>query len=697
MALNVYVETAHSADALVVPVAALVDEDGRTIAFVQVSGETFDKRDLTLGMRDGAFVQVLAGLTAGERVVTKGAYAIRLASVSASSRPRPHPLRRVPCSTPSSASPSTTAPRHRPGPRPHGRRRLRRAAMPVDVFPDLTAPTVTVITEAHGMAPVEVETLVTFPIEASMNGAANVRRVRSATAVGISVVWVEFEWGTDIYAARQVVSEKLGLISGSLPPEVETPILAPISSIMGEILFLSLTSDRHTGIELRTAADTIIRRRLLSVPGVSQVIPIGGGEKQYQVVLSPSKLHAYRLSVADVRSGSPRPNENVSAGLLVEGGQELLIQGIGRVRTTADIARRSSRSGTASRSGSGNLGRRPDRRGHQAGRGLGPGQARRHPRHPEAAGGQHARPDARCSTRRSTRSRRRSPQGMKIDRHSSGRRTSSETASRTSSHALRDGGILVVLVVLLFLANFRASVITLLAIPLSLITAVLVLKALGATINTMTLGGMAIAIGELVDDAIIDVENVFRRLRENAHLPAGRAAKLRSRSSIARASRSGPRSSSRPSSSCSCSSRCSSSRGVEGRLLQPLGVAYIVSLFASLVVALTLTPALCSLLLPNSKAVLSEHEPWVVRSLKSWLCPGPRSHPPASRRWSLVPALAALRPGAASMPLHGPGVPARVQRGGPDDQCGDPAGDLARRNPTSWAGWSRTASSRTRR
>ncbi|MEJ7637107.1 MAG: efflux RND transporter permease subunit [Singulisphaera sp.] len=262
--------------------------------------------------------------------------------------------------------------------------------MPVDVFPDLTAPTVTVITEAHGMAPVEVETLVSFPIEASMNGAANVRRVRSATAVGISVVWVEFEWGTDIYAARQVVSEKLGLITGSLPPEVEKPILAPISSIMGEILFLSLTSDRHSGIELRTAADTIIRRRLLSVPGVSQVVPIGGGEKQYQVVLSPSKLHAYRLSSSDVSKRLAQTNQNASAGILVEGGQELLIQGIGRVRTNADIAETvvTVRDGVPVRVGQ--LG--VVQIGEAIKRGEGSAGNRGHPRHPEAAGGQYARP-----------------------------------------------------------------------------------------------------------------------------------------------------------------------------------------------------------------------------------------------------------------------------------------------------------------
>ena len=219
------------------------------------------------------------------------------------------------------------------------------------------------------------------------------RRVRSSTAVGISVVWVEFDWGTDIYTARQVVAEKLNLIAGTLPPEVEPPILAPISSIMGEILFLALTSDRHSGIELRTAADTTIRRRLLSVPGVAQVIPIGGGVKQYQVVLSPARLRAFGLSLSDVAGRLARTNRNVSAGLLVEGGQERLIHGVGRVRTPAghrrDGGRRAGR-----RAGDRRPARRgADRRGDQAGRGLVSGTPGGGPRRAEAAAGQHPGPD----------------------------------------------------------------------------------------------------------------------------------------------------------------------------------------------------------------------------------------------------------------------------------------------------------------
>ncbi|MCL4693474.1 MAG: efflux RND transporter permease subunit, partial [Candidatus Hydrogenedentes bacterium] len=207
--------------------------------------------------------------------------------------------------------------------------------MPIDVFPDLSAPTVTVVADAVGMAPTEVESLVTFPIEAALNGASGVRRVRSATAVGISVIWVEFDWGTDIYEARQVVNEKLSLVD--LPPEAERPILAPISSIMGEIMFIALTSDRHSPTELRTVAETTIRRRLLSVAGVSQVTPTGGDEKQYLVVLSPLKLTSYNLSVEQVVDALAASNENVSAGFLVQGGSEFLVKGEGRAHDLEDI------------------------------------------------------------------------------------------------------------------------------------------------------------------------------------------------------------------------------------------------------------------------------------------------------------------------------------------------------------------------
>src|SRR3989441_9919278 len=201
--------------------------------------------------------------------------------------------------------------------------------MPVDVFPDLTAPTVTILTEGHGMAPEEMESLVTFLIESAINGASNVRRVRSATAFGIAVVWVEFDWGTDIFQARQVVAEKLALVGGTLPPQIERPVLAPVSSIMGEILFFAISSETQDPLALRTVADTVVRRRLLAVPGVSQVTPIGGEEKQYQVLVSPAKLKAYNVSLTEVEEALRRSNRNTSAGFLVTGGQEFLIQGIG--------------------------------------------------------------------------------------------------------------------------------------------------------------------------------------------------------------------------------------------------------------------------------------------------------------------------------------------------------------------------------
>src|SRR5512134_699090 len=210
--------------------------------------------------------------------------------------------------------------------------------MPVDVFPDLTAPTVTILAEGHGMAPEEMESLVTFPIESAINGAPGVRRVRSATAVGVGVIWVEFDWGTDIYIARQLVAEKLALVSGALPPQVERPVLAPISSIMGEILFFALSSDTVDPLTMRTVADTVVRRRLLAVPGVSQVTPIGGAERQFQVIARPDALRANGISLTELLDAVRGASQNTSAGIYVEGPQEYVLQTIGRVRTPADIA-----------------------------------------------------------------------------------------------------------------------------------------------------------------------------------------------------------------------------------------------------------------------------------------------------------------------------------------------------------------------
>ncbi len=485
---------------------------------------------------------------------------------------------------------------------------------PVDVFPDLTAPTVTVITEAHGMAPLEVEAQVTFPIEAALNGAAGVRRVRSSTAIGISVVWVEFEWGADVYTARQVVGEKLSLVAGDLPPEVERPILAPISSIMGEILFLSLTSDRHTPLELRTTADMVVRRRLLSVPGVSQITPIGGDHKQYQVVLAPERLRELEVSLAQVAEALRRSNENVSAGFMNEGGAELLVMGEGRVRSLDDlratvVAVRDEVPIKVGDLGEVRLGAAPKR-------GDGSANGR-----PAVIFGVQKQPDANTLALTAELDRvladvqSKLPAGMKLDAQVFRQASFIEVAVRNVVHALRDGGVLVVLIVLLFLANLRASLITLTAIPLSLVASVLVLSGMGATINTMTLGGMAIAIGAIVDDAIIDVENVVRRLRARAALPAGARpplletvydASVEIRGSIVFATLI----------IVLVFLPVFFLPGVEGRLLQPLGVAYVVALGASLLVALTVTPVLCYLLLPGSKSVREAHEPALALRLK---------------------------------------------------------------------------------
>ena len=486
--------------------------------------------------------------------------------------------------------------------------------LPLDVLPDVSAPTVTILVEGRGMVPTEMESLVTYPIEAVLNGASGVRRVRSATAVGLAVVWVEFDWGQDIQRARQIVTEKLSLASSSLPPEVDPPFLAPISSIMGEIMFVSLESERHSLLDVRTVADTVVRRRVLAVPGVSQVIATGGGQKQYQVLVDPIQLREHNVTLGQVETALRRANRNSSAGFRVTGGQEYVIQGLGRVSSEDEIGNIVVESRDTRPILVRNVAR------VQIGEALKRGTGS-HKGSPAVILGIQKQPGA--NTLALTHQldatlddiQRTLPLGMVIDRHVFRQADFIQRALDNLAGALRDGSLLVVLVVLVFLANLRASLITLIALPISLMAAVLGMRYFGFTLNSMSLGGLAIAIGELVDDAIIDVENVVRRLRENSLLPdAERRPPLDVVYGASREIRSSvvfatiivilvflP---------------LFALESVEGRLLWPLGFAYIVALAASLVVALTVTPALCSLLLPKAKSILRGHEPWLIRFLK---------------------------------------------------------------------------------
>ena len=527
--------------------------------------------------------------------------------------------------------------------------------MPVDVFPDLTAPTVTILTEGHGMAPDEMESLVTFPIETAINGAAGVRRVRSATAVGIAVVWVEFDWGTDIYIARQLVAEKLSLVSGALPPQVERPILAPISSIMGEILFFALSSGSADPLTVRTVADTTVRRRLLAVPGVSQVTPIGGAERQFQVVAHPAALRANGVSLDELLDAVRGASDNASAGIFTEGAQECVLQAIGRVRSADEIGE----SVVALRGTRSVLVR--DVADVREGAALKRGEGSRNGQ-PAVIVGVQKQPGANTIEvterldRELDRLQAELPGGITIDRRIFRQADFIDVAVNNVITALRDGGVLVILVVLFFLANVRAAAITLMAMPLSLAAAILVLRGFGATINTMTLGGLAIAIGALVDDAIIDVENVVRRLRENHARPADerlpaaivvRDATLEIRPSIVFATVI----------IILVFLPVFGLTGVEGRLLTPLAVAYIVALAASLLVAIVVTPALCFAFLPKTASVLRGHDGWLTRTLKARFArdlPRALDHPRILMALCgallVAAALATLRFGTAFLP-----------------------------------------------
>jgi CzcA family heavy metal efflux pump len=492
--------------------------------------------------------------------------------------------------------------------------------MPVDVFPDLTAPTVTIMTEAHGMAAEEVESLVTFPIETAVNGATDVRRVRSSSAAGFSIVWVEFDWGTDIFLARQIVNEKIQTASAALPKGVDNPVLAPISSIMGEIMLIALSIDEDnnprniTEMDLRTIADFDLRRRLLSISGVSQVVPIGGAVKQYQIFISPEKLSAYKISLNEVMKAAEQSNENSSGGSYMDSGSEYLIRGIGRIQDIEDIRK----SVVTVRAGV------PVLLKDIAEIKIGPSVKL-------GDGSKNAKPaviltvqkQPQTNTLELTRKievtladiRKTLPPGIEIDSDIFKQSDFITVSIDNVLSALRDGAILVIIIIFLFLWNFRTTFISVLAIPLSIIITIIVFQMFDIMINTMTLGGIAIAIGALVDDAIIYVENVFRRLKEN------NARSLKDKIRILQIIGVASKEISTPMVNATfiiiiVFLPLFFLSGVEGRLLRPMGYAYVTSIFASLLVALTVTPVLSYYLLPKANFMNKEGESWLVENLK---------------------------------------------------------------------------------
>lgn len=488
----------------------------------------------------------------------------------------------------------------------------------VDVFPDLNAPTVVVMTEANGMAPEEVERLVTFPIETAVNGATGVRRVRSSSTTGFSVVWVEFDWGTDIYRARQIVSEKTAVVEEMLPDGVGSPTLGPQSSILGELMFVSLTADSTSLQDLRTIADWTVRPRLLATGGVAQVSVLGGEVREYQILLNPGRMRHYGVSLDEVCEAVDGMNGNVAGGILYEYGNEYIIRGVlasdnvgtlagSLVKTTASgpvllgnvaevkIGNSRPKMGTASHDGKPCVMVTVTKQPNTSTVDL------------------TAKIDTVLMELGKT-----LPRDVKVSSDIYRQERFINSSIDNVMKSLYEGGLFVVIVLFLFLMNVRATVISLITIPLSLLVSVLTLHLLGLTINTMSLGGMAIAIGSLVDDAIVDVENVYRRLRENSSLPPGfRQSTLTVIFNASKEVR-------LPILNSTLIIVASFVplfflSGMEGRLLVPLGIAFVTALGASTLVALTLTPVLCSYLLagrrPSSGKLLTE--PYVARKLKT--------------------------------------------------------------------------------
>jgi CzcA family heavy metal efflux pump len=486
--------------------------------------------------------------------------------------------------------------------------------MDVDVFPDLTAPTVVVMTDAHGMASEEVERLVSFPIETAVNGATGIRRVRSASSQGFSFVWVEFDWGTDIYKARQIVSEKLIAVSSLMPLGVGQPMLAPQSSIMGEIFFVGLQADSTSMMDLRTIAEWNVKPLILATGGVSQVTIIGGDYKQYQILADPQKMKYYDVSLMELADVSKGISNNSSGSAIRQYGNEFVVRGIAR---TADLEALGN-SYIKSRNG------KPVRIRDVAEVKIGGAVKMGH-------ASENATPAIILSISKQPNTntlevterieenlavlQKTLPADIRMDTKIFRQADFIETSVNNVQRALIEGGIFVVIILFLFLGSFRTTIISLLAIPLSLLGAILVLNALGLNINTMSLGGMAIAIGSLVDDAIIDVENVYKRLRQNQQKP--KAERESSFTVVFEASKE------------IRSSILNATliimvaflplfflSGMEGRMLQPLGISFIVSLFVSLIVAMTLTPLLTKLLLTNENYLAkNEKEKWLARKL----------------------------------------------------------------------------------
>ncbi|MFT7035430.1 MAG: CzcA family heavy metal efflux pump [Cyclobacteriaceae bacterium] len=473
--------------------------------------------------------------------------------------------------------------------------------MNVDIFPDLTAPTVTILTEAHGMESEEVEKLVTYQLETAINGSPNVRRIRSSSAAGISIVWVEFEWGTDIYRARQIVSERIPMVRENLPDVVGTPTMAPISSIMGEIMLLAVTSDSLSAMELRTLSDWTIRPRIKSIGGIANVIVIGGDYKQYQVFANPEKLKYYNVRLDELLQKVQEANMNAPGGVINQHGSQYIIKGSGKAYTIEQLQEATLKQvngqtikikdvatvqiGAADKIGDGSLNGSPS-------------LILTISKQPDVNTLElTSRLDEAIANLNET-----LPRSVDIKSHIFRQANFIEASIANLNQTLLEGTFFVVLVLFIFLWNWRTTIISLVAIPISLLVSIIVLHLLDYTINTMSLGGMAIAIGALVDDAIIDVENVYKRLRENIRKPKKeripvikvvKDASIEIRSSIIIATLI----------IIVSFIPLFFLSGMEGRLLQPLGIAFITSVLTSLIVAVTVTPVLCSYLLKSDKVL----------------------------------------------------------------------------------------------